>query len=322
MIKWDYNNSKEYLKTRGYTLIDDLDDFQGINKKKYTLIDNDGYKYYCKLYHLFSAKEHSPTLVGRGNIYNIYNIRQWIINNQKPFKLLSEKCNSATEYLQFECIVCHEIFNRTWNNIKNGCGCRKCRYENQRKLQKRPRKGKTLLEYQQIIKDFDYDDNQFLPDDYSFRSGRMVKWKCNVCGYKWTTSVAHRTKDNSGCPVCANKMSKAEKEIITILNNNHINFIQEKCFLDCKDERVLPFDFYLPDYNIVIEYDGEQHFNPIPFHKMSEEQAKYQLKTTQKHDEIKNEYCKKNNIDIIRIPYWEKKDIKSYINCNSSLNLF
>ena len=321
MIKWDYNNSKEYLKTRGYTLIDDLDDFQGINKKKYTLIDNDGYKYYCKLYHLFSAKGHSPTLVGRGNIYNIYNIRQWIINNQKPFKLLSEKCNSATEYLQFECIVCHEIFNRTWNNIKNGCGCRKCRYENQRKLQKRPRKGRTLLEYQQIIKDFDYDDNQFLPDDYSFCSGRIVNWKCHSCGYKWATSVAHRTRDNSGCPVCANKMSKSEKIIAELLTANNIDFIQEKCFLDCKDVKPLPFDFYLPDYNLIIEYDGVQHYKPTRFNNIDNEESERQYIKTRHHDKIKDNYCCDNNIKMLRIPYWEQNCIKEYINNHSDLHI-
>ena len=63
----------------------------------------------------------------------------------------------------------------------------------------------------------------------------------------------------------------------------------------------MPFDFYLPDYNICIEYDGEEHFQPVEFFGGEE---KFQRRI--ENDEIKNNYCKNNNIKLIRIPYFDK----------------
>ena len=77
-------------------------------------------------------------------------------------------------------------------------------------------------------------------------------------------------------------------------------------------------DFFLPNYNLVIEFDGIQHFEPIEFFGGQEGFEKRQQK-----DREKNEYCKNNNIDILRIPYWDfnniEKIIKNKLKINSSL---
>lgn len=102
-----------------------------------------------------------------------------------------------------------------------------------------------------------------------------------------------------GCPICGE--SKGEKEIRNILLNKKINFIPQHKFDDCKNVNKLPFDFYLPDYNICIEYHGEQHYKPIKwfggdtvFNKLVE------------RDKIKSEYCKLNNIKLFIIPYFSE----------------
>ena len=64
----------------------------------------------------------------------------------------------------------------------------------------------------------------------------------------------------------------------------------------------MPFDFYLPDYNTCIEYDGEQHFH-TPNNKTSTYFTKEKIDEIQYRDSIKNQYCKDNNIKLIRIPY-------------------
>ena len=84
------------------------------------------------------------------------------------------------------------------------------------------------------------------------------------------------------------------------LLNNNIIFVYQKTFSNCKFKRNLVFDFYLPEQNICIEYDGAQHFK-INKHFGGIESLKLQ----QKKDEIKNEYCKNNNINLIRIKYNE-----------------
>lgn len=72
---------------------------------------------------------------------------------------------------------------------------------------------------------------------------------------------------------------------------------------------MLPFDFYLPSYNILIEYDGEHHFQPVKGWGGEEK-----FKLTQKNDEIKNNYCKDNNITLLRLPYTHtENDIKNEI---------
>ena len=73
---------------------------------------------------------------------------------------------------------------------------------------------------------------------------------------------------------------------------------------------MLPFDFYLPNQNICIEYDGEQHFKPIEKFGGQEN-----LKNVQNRDKIKTEFCEKQGITLIRIPYTLNfKKIPEFIN--------
>lgn len=103
-------------------------------------------------------------------------------------------------------------------------------------------------------------------------------------------------------PRCS--ISTGEKSIRSWLIENDIKFIPEYTFIDCRDQRVLPFDFYLPDKNTIIEYDGKQHFEKNDY--WGGESA---LRIVQHHDRIKNNYCSSNNINLIRIPYWDFKNI-------------
>lgn len=74
------------------------------------------------------------------------------------------------------------------------------------------------------------------------------------------------------------------------------------------------YDFYLPKYNLFIEYDGQQHYNPARFHGDNIEDNIHEFQKTQEHDKIKNKYCEENNINLLRIPYWETKNIETIIN--------
>lgn len=73
------------------------------------------------------------------------------------------------------------------------------------------------------------------------------------------------------------------------------------------------FDFYLPDYNLMIEYDGEHHYNPVTYGTLTDEEAENNLERRQKFDRIKDNYCYRNNINLLRIPYWEKRNIEEII---------
>lgn len=74
------------------------------------------------------------------------------------------------------------------------------------------------------------------------------------------------------------------------------------------------YDFYLPHYNLFIEYDGQQHYEPVRFHGDNIEDNMNEFRKIQEHDKIKNSYCEENNINLLRIPYWETKNIETIIN--------
>lgn len=109
--------------------------------------------------------------------------------------------------------------------------------------------------------------------------------------------------------------SKGENKIINFLTKNSIKFISQKRFKDCKNKRPLPFDFYLPDLNLCIEYDGQQHFRA--FSKFGGDKALYR---TVKNDQIKNKYCKNNNINLERISYKKFDKLENEIKQILSLN--
>ena len=119
----------------------------------------------------------------------------------------------------------------------------------------------------------------------------------------------HHISRKQGCPKC--KSSKGETIIRNFLIKHNIEFEEQKRFKDCKDKRPLPFDFYIPQYNLCIEYDGKQHFVPYDFaYKMTEEQKLKNFNYIQSHDQIKNNYCKSHNINLLRIKYDENTEEK------------
>lgn len=126
--------------------------------------------------------------------------------------------------------------------------------------------------------------------------------KCLLDGYEWNITPTN-ILSGYGCPQC--NESKGERKIRIWLQQNKISYIFQYKYVDCKDKNPLPFDFYLPDYNCIIEYDGEQHYKANDYFGGIEK-----LKIQQKHEKIKNEYCKNNGILLLHIPYYKYKNIK------------
>lgn len=138
-----------------------------------------------------------------------------------------------------------------------------------------------------------------------------IEFKCRVCGHTWLATPDSIVNGNSGCPICA--QSHGERSITIWLKNNLVDFIPQCKFNNCRDIEPLPFDFYLPKYNICIEYDGVQHFKPVNFGGISDECAMINFKQTQLHDNIKTKYCTQHGIILIRISYLEKNNINSIL---------
>ena len=136
---------------------------------------------------------------------------------------------------------------------------------------------------------------------------RLYRCKCD-CGNE--TIVSSGCLINGHTSSCGCLLSYYDMYIDKLLTDKNIEHQKEfPVFIDGIRYR---FDFYLPKYNLFIEYDGEQHYKPVKFGNDLEE-AKINLQKTQSHDKIKNEYCKNNNINLLRIPYWEKENVETII---------
>jgi predicted Zn-ribbon and HTH transcriptional regulator len=142
-----------------------------------------------------------------------------------------------------------------------------------------------------------------------------IQCKCKKCGHIWSP-IARSLKNNQGCPNCAS--SKGENKIYDYLKLNNIKFETQRTFKNCVHKGKLKFDFYLFEFNICIEYDGIQHYQPVDFANKGEKWASNQFKSNLIKDKIKTDYCINNNIKLIRIPYWEFNNIEKILDSEFS----
>jgi very-short-patch-repair endonuclease len=212
---------------------------------------------------------------------------------------------SKVNYINIDikiCIICpeHGEFLQTpYNHIRRKQGCPKCN-------------GGAILDGKYFIQRA----NQIHNNKYDYSK---IEYKngytkiCIICTeHKDFYQIPNSHLQGIGCPKC--QRSKGEEQIESWLKENNIQFETQKRFKDCKNIKPLPFDFYLIKHNICIEYDGEQHYQSKKCFG-----GEHGFQRTQMNDNIKNNYCKQNNIKLIRIPYWEST--KSFLDNVCSINV-
>ena len=152
-------------------------------------------------------------------------------------------------------------------------------------------------------------------DSYVEDGKTLIKFTCDKHidkGFQYF-SITQMRKTRCGCKYCNMSKYINEEKIDSLLKSWNISFERQHSFRECRDKNALPFDFYIQEYNTIIEYQGEQHYRVIKRGDMSHDEALDNLKLIQKHDNIKRNYCIKNNINYIEIPYWENEDIENFI---------
>lgn len=126
-----------------------------------------------------------------------------------------------------------------------------------------------------------------------------IVFKCQ-CGDIFETSIASFQNGKILCDKCSRLLSSYERKVKDFLEDNNIDYIYQYRINSCRDVLPLPFDFFLINEKKLIEVDGEGHFYP--------RKTKELFEIVKKHDYIKNSYCKKFNIPLLRIEY---KDFKT-----------
>lgn len=190
-------------------------------------------------------------------------------------------------------IICkeHGIFEQRAADHIRGNGCANCYFNSNIKdnlyfIEKASKIHNNKYEYVAIYE----------------KAHSLIDIECKKHGIFKQKANAHL--NGQGCPKC--NTSKGENIIESILIEKGINYIKGYKFDDCKYKQSLPFDFYLPDYNLCVEYDGIQHFEVIEFFG-----GKEKFDYRKNNDSIKNKYCISKNIRLSRISY--KDDILNKI---------
>lgn len=199
-------------------------------------------------------------------------------------KLLDKKNKSGNRYWLCQC-DCGQRIEVASSNLKSGhalsCGCgRRTNITNQK---------------------FDYLTAIEPTSDTANHDGSII-WKCICdCGKICYKSVSDlKTSTNNSCG-CQRSYSRGEEKIQQILMEHNITFEKEKSFPNCYFEttkKPARFDFYI-NKQYLIEFDGEQHFHA----DVNGWFVLENYKKIQARDNYKNNWCKENNIPLIRIPY-------------------
>ena len=237
-------------------------------------------------------------------------IKQYVeIESASDCKLLSKEYINNATYMEFKC-KCGSEFSTTFAKFKD---------RNQRQCQKCGRIAsgvKGSLSRTKTQEEFELEIYNLVNNEYKVVSkylGAMkpISFLHEKCGKEWTTTY-NSFHTGGRCPICTS--SKGEKVIRDLLLNNHINFYEQYKIVECRDKSPLPFDFSIFEdkektrLKCLIEYDGEQHFKSMSYFGGEE-----RFNDQQKKDNIKNDYCKQNNIELLRIPYWGFENIETIL---------
>jgi very-short-patch-repair endonuclease len=208
--------------------------------------------------------------------------------SKKGFTLLSDYTTNTTK-INLRCINNHQ-FRLSPEKIKRGIGCSAC-------MKNCPIEAKKV--FMALIQT----KNLLILGDY-VNSSTKITLQCEK-GHRW------QTKPNSvkyyGCPVCST--SHLEQRIERILTLLGVPYIHQWRDHQCKNKLVLPYDFYIPDFNLVIEANGAQHYQHIPFFNRTIEE----FMKRKKLDKKKKQYCLNEGIQFLEIPYTEINQIEQIV---------
>lgn len=207
------------------------------------------------------------------------------------YSVISEYTGANSKIL-FKHTGCSKEFSMTPSNFLQGQRCPHCFSSVSRRY--------TREQVQKIINTV-LDESYTLVSDYKNNHTQILV--SHSCGNIWKTKLRDIHAGNR-CPFCTN-MSKGEEKIHKYLREMDYDAVFQYRDDRCRNKLQLPFDFYIPSLNTLIEFDGIFHYEIV----INEET----LLNQQRNDRIKNEFAKKYGINLIRIPYWEFENIEKIL---------
>lgn len=212
-------------------------------------------------------------------------------------KVLSEY-SGARNKVNCECLIHNEKFSMSAGHLLDGeIGCRKC-------IDVKFHLG-GLKTHKQFVEELSsINSNIEVIGKYDGAKSR-IEVRCLKCGHIWNP-VASSLLCGYGCPCC--KRSKGEERIERYLIDNNIKFESQKKFSDLRNTLPLSYDFYLPKYNLLIEYQGQFHDGNTSMVL----REKY-FDRQQKNDKLKRDYAQSNNYNLLEIWYCDFDNTENII---------
>lgn len=223
--------------------------------------------------------------------------KEQLAEKAPDIEVLGEYINSNTKILH-RCKKCgYEWY--TWPyNVLQGHGCQKC-----------ARKIAHSIKTQEMFVDELNKINSDIEILGTYTGCRnKILCKCKICNSEWMGLPTTLISRGSGCHSCSK--SKGENAIEKFLKLNNIIYEPQKTFDDLRGIKcgLLSYDFYLPEYNLLIEFQGEQHEKPKTYFG-----GEKQLKIQQEHDNRKREYARQNNMNLLEIWYYDIDNIEEIL---------
>ena len=218
-----------------------------------------------------------------------------------PNIIILGEYSGANKRIKVKCKICKHIWEPIATSLLSGIGCPECAHQ-----QISQRMVKQFDDFKVDL--FKYNPNITYIDGYVSASN-TVRTRYNICGYEWyPIAKAISNRNAVGCPICC--QSHGEKRIFSYLSENKIDFQPQKTFNDLVGIKggLLSYDFYLPKYQLLIEYQGEFHDGTVHF------QTEEKLKSQQEHDRRKRNYAKNNDYKLLEIWYWDFDNIEEILN--------
>lgn len=274
-----------------------LEKYTGTKNKIHTICNVCGYQWYPIPSNLY--KGHGcPNCTKHGKISHDEFVKKMADVNPN-LTILGEYVNHHSIIL-YKCNKCEQEHSARAGNLLEGHGCPYCfgRYRI---------KGKNDLASVRpdLVK---YFLNPNICNSISVHSQKKVDLKCDICGKTVTMVVDKFTARGFHCPCCNG--SKGENKISLFLSAQEITYVEQKRFQSLRGigGRPLSFDFYLPEYKLLIEYQGKQHYSPVDLFGGEE-----QFKIQKEHDKQKRFFAEINNYHLLEIPFWEYNNVDSII---------
>lgn len=217
-------------------------------------------------------------------------------NQNTTVEIKETEYEGTKSKIHCQCKTCGYTWDSTISSFRNSKGyCPKC-------INKLRRTNEEfLLELSKI-------NTSIKPIDYFTTVNHKIRCKCLICGQVWKVMPRNLiTGEKSGCPNC--NRSKGEKRIEEFLTSNNLDYIVQKEFDDLVglNGGKLSFDFFIPKFNLLIEYQGEFHDGTARL------QSGNKLVKQKEHDNRKRSYAQRNNINLLEIWYWNFNNIDNIL---------